>query len=92
MQIVESFDNACRVEPSGCIIKVPAISQNCPQLAAKAALHQHVQVLSVFERLEQFHDEITIRLAHNLLFGHDVLLLSRLDNLRFLHLLQGKRT
>lgn len=91
MKIVERLDHARRVESSGGVIEMPSIAQNRPQLAAEAALHQHVQVLAVFERLEELHDEITVRLGHNLLLGHDVLLLAGLDDLRLLHLLQRER-
>lgn len=92
MKIVESLDHASCVKSSGCIIKVPPITQNRPQFTAETALHQHVQVFAIFERLEQLYDEITVCLGHNFLFGHDVLLLSGLDDLRLLHLLQRERS
>lgn len=91
MQIVERLHNARRVETRGRIVKVALVPQDRPQLAAQTALHQHVQVLAVLERLVQLDDELAIRLAHNFLLAHDVLLLACFDDLRFLHLLQRER-
>jgi hypothetical protein len=90
MQVVESLDYARGVESRRRIIKVSTITQNCPQLAAQTAFHQHVQVFAIFESLEELHDEVTICLAHDFLLGHDVLLLPGLNDLRLFHLLQRK--
>lgn len=49
------------------------------------------QIFSIFEGLEELHDEVTVRLRHDVFLRHDVLLLSRFDDLCFLHLLQRKR-
>jgi len=81
MQVIEGLHHTRRVEAGGAVIKVALVSQNCPKLSAQATLHQHVQVLFVLEGFEQLHDELAIGLAHDLLFGHDMLLLSRLHDL-----------
>lgn len=113
VQIVEGFHHTGRVEPGRSIVKVAAIAQNCPQFTAKAALHQHVEILTILEGLEKLHDEVGIGLqkldreiskriktssrfqsylAHDLLFGHDVLLLTGFNDLGLLHLLQCERS
>lgn len=92
VQIVKRLHNASCIESSGGIIEVALITQYRPEFATQAALHQHIQILLVFEGLEQFHNELAIGLAHYFLLGHDVLLLTRLNNLRLLHLFEGKRT
>jgi hypothetical protein len=92
VQIVERLHHARRVEPSGGVVEVSLVPQDGPQLAPQTTLHQHVQIFAVLKRLEQFNDEVAIGLAHDLLLGHDVLLLARLHDLRLLHLLQGEGT
>lgn len=90
MEIVERFHDARGVEARCAVVEVALVSEHCPQFSAEAGFHQHVKILPVFERFEQLHYEVTVSLAHNSLLGHDVLLLSRLDDLRLLHLLQGE--
>lgn len=82
VQVAERLDHAGRVEAGCRVVEVAPVSQDGPQLAAQTRLHQHVQVLAVFERLEQLHDEVAVGLAHDLLLGHDVLLLASLNNLQ----------
>lgn len=82
VQVAERLDHAGRVEAGCRVVEVTPVSQDGPQLAAQTRLHQHVQVLAVFERLEQLHDEVAVGLAHDLLLGHDVLLLASLNNLQ----------
>ena len=53
MQIVKGLDDARRVEASGRVVKVTAITQDRPQFAAKAGLHQHVDVLVIPVRIIQ---------------------------------------
>ena len=62
-----------------------------PEFAAEARLHEHVEVARVLEGAVELDDEVAVGLLHDLLLGHDVLLLARLDDLRLLHLLQGVR-
>ena len=40
--------------------------EDCPELSTEAGLHQHVEELPVLERLEQLHDELAVRLLHDL--------------------------
>lgn len=92
MQIIKRLHHASRIESRRAVIEMALIAQNRPQFAAQAALHQHVQIFAILKRFVQFHNEFTVRLGHDLFFAHDVLLLACLDNLRFLHLFEGKRT
>ena len=62
MQVVKGLDHAGRVEPGGAVVKVAPVPENRPQLSAQAALHQHVQVLAVLERLVQLHDKVRVGL------------------------------
>ena len=61
-----------------------------PELSTKAGLHEHVEELPVLEGLKELDDEAAVGLLHDLLLGHDVLLLPRLHDLALLHLLQGE--
>ena len=75
--------------------KIPVLGpvpQNGPQFATKATFHQHVKVFGVFECAEQFDHKVAVGLLHDLLLGHDVLLLPRLHNLTLFHLLEGVRS
>lgn len=91
MQIAKCLYNASRVEARGRIVKVPLVPENRPQFAPETGLHEHVQILPVLESLEEFHYEVAVGLAHDPLLRHDVLLLSGLNDLGLLHLLQGER-
>ena len=50
-----------------------SLSQSCfapedgPELSTKTGLHQHVEELPVLERLEKLHNELAVRLLHDLL-------------------------
>lgn len=92
MQVVERLHHASRIETRGRIVEVSLVTQDRPQLAAQAALHQHVQIFAILKGFVQFDDKFAIRFAHDFLLAHDVLLLSCLDDLGFLHLLESKRT
>ena len=61
------------------LIRLP---ENCPQLPSQTRLHEHVEVLPVLEGLEEPDYELAVRLLHDLLLGHDVLLLTSLHNLQ----------
>jgi hypothetical protein len=65
--------------------------ENGPELSTEARVHEHVEVLPVLEGLVELDDKLAVGLLHDLLLGHDVLLLTRLDNLTLFHLLQSKR-
>ena len=91
MKVLEGLNDAGGVEPGGAVVEITTIPQNGPQFTAQTRLHQHVQILSVLESLKQANNERTIRFFHDLLFGHDVLLLPRLHDLILLHLLQRER-
>ena len=65
MEVVEGLDNTAGVEPGGGVVKVSTISEDGPQLSSQAGLHQHVEVLPVFECLEQFDNEMAVRFFHN---------------------------
>lgn len=92
MKIVERLYHARRIETRRGIVKVTLVAQDRPQFASQTALHQHVQILAILERLVQLDNELAVRLAHDLLFAHDVLLLARLNDLGFLHLFECERT
>lgn len=65
VEVVKGLHHAGGVETCGSVVKVAAISQDGPQFSAQTALHQHVQVFAIFERFEQFHDEVRVGLeAH----------------------------
>ena len=68
------------------------VPQDCPQLPTQTGLHEHVEVLGVLERLVELDDESAVALLHNLLLRHDVLLLSGLNYLLLLHLLESEGT
>ena len=91
MEVVEGLDDAGGVEAGGAVVKVAAVPQDGPELASEARVHEHVEVLSVLEGLVEFDDEVAVGLLHDLLLGHDVLLLPRLHDLTLLHLLQRER-
>ena len=58
------------------------LPEDGPQLPTQACIHEHVEVLPVFECLVELDYEVTVRLLHDLLLRHDVLLLTRLNNLK----------
>lgn len=62
MQVVKRLHNAGGVEARGAIVKVSAVPQYRPQFPAQAALHQHVEVFAILERLVQFHYKVRVRL------------------------------
>ena len=61
-------------------LKLP---EDGPELSAETGLHQHVEILPVLEGLVELDDELTVGLLHDLLLGHDVLLLTSLNDLEF---------
>ena len=92
MEVVEGLDDAGGVEAGGAVVEVAAVPEDGPELAAQARVHEHVEVLPVLEGLVELDDEVAVRLLHDLLLRHDVLLLPRLHDLTLLHLLQRERT
>lgn len=90
VEIIKCLNNTRRIESRGRVIEVALVPQNSPQFTAQTCLHQHIKVLSILERLEELHHEVTISLAHYTLLGHYVLLLACFHYLRLLHLLQCK--
>lgn len=88
MKIIECFHNTGSVKPRSAVVEMSFVPKHCPQFAAQAGLHQHIKVFSILEGLKQLDDKVAISFAHYSLLGHDMLLLSRLDDLGFLHLLQ----
>ena len=68
VEVVEGLDDAAGVEPRGGVVKVAAVPEDGPELPAQAGLHQHVEILAVFECFEQLHDEMAVGLLHNFLF------------------------
>ena len=91
VEVVEGLDDAGGVEAGGAVVKVAAVPQDGPELSAEAGVHEHVEVLSVLEGLEELDDEVAVGLLHDLLLRHDVLLLASLHDLTLLHLLQRER-
>lgn len=65
MQVIKRLHNAGGVEAGGAIVKVASVPQYRPQLTAQAALHQHVEVFAILERLEQFHYEVRVCLEED---------------------------
>lgn len=63
-------------------VRKRVLPENGPELSSQTRFHQHVQVLAVLESLEEFYDELTVGLSHDLLLRHDVQLLSRLHDLQ----------
>ena len=64
------------------ICRIPdLIPEDGPEFSAQAWLHEHVEILPVLEGLVEFDYELAVRLFHDLLLRHDVLLLTRLNDL-----------
>ena len=58
------------------------VPEDGPELSTETRLHEHVEILPIFEGLEELDDKLTVGLLHDLLLRHDVLLLSRLNDLK----------
>ena len=68
MEIIKGLNNTACVKSGGGVIEIAAISEDSPQLSAETRVHQHVEVLSVFECFIQLDDEVTVRLLHDFFF------------------------
>ena len=68
VEVVEGLDDAAGVEPRGGVVEVAAVPEDGPELPAQAGLHQHVEILPVFEGFEQFDDKMAVGLLHDFLF------------------------
>ena len=68
MEVVEGLHHTAGVEPAGGVVKVAAVPEDGPELPAQAGLHQHVEILPVFEGFEQFDDKVAVGFFHDFLF------------------------
>ena len=59
-----------------------SLPEDGPKFSSEARLHEHVEILPVLEGLVEFDYESAVRLFHDLLLRHDVLLLARLNDLK----------
>lgn len=53
VQVIKGLNDAGRVEQSGPVVEMPAVTQDRPQLAAQTGLHQHIDVLVISVRVVQ---------------------------------------
>ena len=85
VEVMKRLDDATTVKPRGGVVEIHTIPQNRPQFSAEAAFQQHVQILAIFKRLVQFDDKSRVGATHDALLVHDVLLLTRVDDVLLLH-------